>query len=118
MVARDRILSARGLDTIIRDMRDTEGAMASADDETRDKAMSRYTRLEEQFTARGGYAAESEAAAIASALALDDRVLGQSLATLSGGPVSYTHLRAHETDSYLVCRLLLEKKKKDKGKKL
>src|SRR5680860_567002 len=26
--------------------------------------------------------------------------------------VSYTHLRAHETDSYLVCRLLLEKKKK------
>ena len=28
------------------------------------------------------------------------------------GTVSYTHLRAHETDSYLVCRLLLEKKKK------
>src|SRR5664279_4455950 len=25
------------------------------------------------------------------------------------GSVSYTHLRAHETDSYLVCRLLLEK---------
>src|SRR5665647_3699780 len=36
---------------------------------------------------------------------------------LKGGPiisVSYTHLRAHETDSYLVCRLLLEKKKKKK----
>ena len=32
--------------------------------------------------------------------------------------VSYTHLRAHETDSYLVCRLLLEKKKQaDKKKK-
>src|SRR5665647_3152905 len=31
-------------------------------------------------------------------------------------PVSYTHLRAHETDSYLVCRLLLEKKKKKKKK--
>src|SRR5680860_1422303 len=25
----------------------------------------------------------------------------------SSSPVSYTHLRAHETDSYLVCRLLL-----------
>src|SRR5680860_577992 len=25
--------------------------------------------------------------------------------------VSYTHLRAHETDSYLLCRLLLEKQK-------
>src|SRR5665647_3895787 len=30
---------------------------------------------------------------------------------LKAKPVSYTHLRAHETDSYLVCRLLLEKKK-------
>ena len=27
-------------------------------------------------------------------------------------PVSYTHLRAHETRSNLVCRLLLEKKKR------
>ena len=26
-------------------------------------------------------------------------------------PVSYTHLRAHETGRNLVCRLLLEKKK-------
>eukprot|EP00831_Metopus_contortus_P001016 TRINITY_DN10364_c0_g1_i2.p1 TRINITY_DN10364_c0_g1~~TRINITY_DN10364_c0_g1_i2.p1 ORF type:complete len:107 (+),score=22.81 TRINITY_DN10364_c0_g1_i2:114-434(+) len=28
-------------------------------------------------------------------------------------PVSYTHLRAHETSLHLVCRLLLEKKKKN-----
>ena len=27
-------------------------------------------------------------------------------------PVSYTHLRAHETSLHLVCRLLLEKKNK------
>src|SRR5665648_680254 len=31
------------------------------------------------------------------------------------GPVSYTHLRAHETRHDLVCRLLLEKKKKTKN---
>ena len=30
-------------------------------------------------------------------------------------PVSYTHLRAHETVLDLVCRLLLEKKKKTKS---
>eukprot|EP00831_Metopus_contortus_P081750 TRINITY_DN8672_c0_g1_i5.p1 TRINITY_DN8672_c0_g1~~TRINITY_DN8672_c0_g1_i5.p1 ORF type:complete len:130 (+),score=13.43 TRINITY_DN8672_c0_g1_i5:130-519(+) len=30
----------------------------------------------------------------------------------SDSPVSYTHLRAHETSLHLVCRLLLEKKKK------
>ena len=32
-------------------------------------------------------------------------------------PVSYTHLRAHETGRNLVCRLLLEKKKHEKKKK-
>ena len=32
------------------------------------------------------------------------------------GPVSYTHLRAHETPEHLVCRLLLEKKKNTKNK--
>ena len=31
--------------------------------------------------------------------------------TMSPYPVSYTHLRAHETRHDLVCRLLLEKKK-------
>ena len=31
--------------------------------------------------------------------------------------VSYTHLRAHETDSYLVCRLLLEKKRVKQAKR-
>ena len=29
-------------------------------------------------------------------------------------PVSYTHLRAHETPEHLVCRILLEKNKKNK----
>ncbi len=85
VLARDRILSARGLDRIITQMREAEGAMASAADETRDKAMRRYSRLEGEFTAQGGYAAESEAATIASALSLEERVLGQPLATLSGG---------------------------------
>src|SRR5664279_1504889 len=39
-------------------------------------------------------------------------VTGTATITGNGSPagsVSYTHLRAHETDSYLVCRLLLEK---------
>ena len=38
-------------------------------------------------------------------------VLGLVISAL---PVSYTHLRAHETGRNLVCRLLLEKKKKKK----
>ncbi len=80
-----RVLSARGLDQVVRAMRDTEGAMASADDGTREAAMERYGRLESRFTAAGGYAAESEAHRITANLGLDDRVLGQPLRTLSGG---------------------------------
>src|SRR5665647_2775353 len=47
------------------------------------------------------------------------RLLSEWIASigLDPHPVSYTHLRAHETDSYLVCRLLLEKKKKKNIKK-
>ncbi len=85
VLARDRILSARGLDTVVRRMRATEGEMASADAETHDKAMRRYPRLEAEFQAAGGYAAESEAASFASSLGLPDRVLEQPLRTLSGG---------------------------------
>src|SRR5664279_4894394 len=36
--------------------------------------------------------------------------LGDCVCLTVAASVSYTHLRAHETDSYLVCRLLLEKK--------
>ncbi|MGZ4593752.1 MAG: ABC-F family ATP-binding cassette domain-containing protein, partial [Actinomycetes bacterium] len=85
MLARDRILSARGLDVVVRRMRETEGEMASADPDTHEKAMRRYGRLEAEFQAAGGYASESEAASIASSLGLPDRVLGQPLRTLSGG---------------------------------
>jgi len=84
-LAMHRVLSARGLDEIVAAMRETEGAMASADDDTREAAMERYARLEARFTAAGGYAAESEAHRITSNLGLDDRVLGQSIGTLSGG---------------------------------
>ena len=84
-LARDRILSARGLDSVLRRIRETEGEMASADPETHERAMRRYGRLETEFQAAGGYAAESEAAAIASSLGLPERVLGQPLQTLSGG---------------------------------
>src|SRR5688572_29348858 len=85
VLARDRILSARGLDAVVRRMRETEEEMASADPETHERAMSRYARLETEFQAAGGYAAESEAAAIASSLGLPERVLAQPLHTLSGG---------------------------------
>jgi ATPase subunit of ABC transporter with duplicated ATPase domains len=85
MLARDRILSARGLDVIMRQRAEAELRMGSNDSEVSERAMRRYTRLEVEFENQGGYAAESEAASIASALGLEERILGQPLRTLSGG---------------------------------
>ena len=85
VLARDRILSARGLDDAVRRLRDAEAEMASDDPNVRDRAMRRYTRADSDLHAGGGYAAESEAATIASSLGIEERVLGQPLRTLSGG---------------------------------
>ncbi|MFE9576621.1 ABC-F family ATP-binding cassette domain-containing protein [Nocardia sp. NPDC006044] len=86
ILARDRVLSARGLDTLIRDMEKQQALMAEvADENERDKAVRKYGRLEERFSALGGYVAESDAARICNSLGLPDRVLAQALRTLSGG---------------------------------
>ena len=86
MLARDRVLSARGLDTLLADLEKQQVLMAEvADDTARDKAVRRYGQLEERFAALGGYAAESEAGRICASLGLPERVLTQPLRTLSGG---------------------------------
>ena len=86
MLARDRVLSARGLDTLLADLEKQQAIMAEvADDAARDRAVRKYGQLEERFAALGGYAAESEAGRICASLGLPERVLTQSLRTLSGG---------------------------------
>jgi len=84
-LARTRILDARGLGTVALQLAAATEQMGSADPVAAEKALGRYARLEEEFLARGGYAAEAEAAAIASNLKLPDRILDQPLSTLSGG---------------------------------
>ncbi|MGY4708697.1 ABC-F family ATP-binding cassette domain-containing protein [Mycolicibacterium sp. CBM1] len=86
VLARDRVLSARGLDTLLADLEKQQALMAEVVDEAaRDKAIRRYGQLEERFAALGGYAAESEAGRICASLGLPERVLTQALRTLSGG---------------------------------
>jgi ATPase subunit of ABC transporter with duplicated ATPase domains len=85
VLARDRILSARGLDEVVRRLREAEVGMGSDDPDERERAMRRYERAEAALHAGGGYAAEAEAAQIAASLGIEDRLLGQSLRTLSGG---------------------------------
>jgi ATPase subunit of ABC transporter with duplicated ATPase domains len=86
VLARDRVLSARGLDSLLTDLEKQQALMAEvADDAARDRAIRRYGELEERFAALGGYGAESEAGRICASLGLPDRVLTQQLRTLSGG---------------------------------
>ena len=85
MLAKDRILSARGLDSVVERLRRAELAMGDDSAEVRDKAMGAYARAEAELAAAGGYAAEAEAARIASSLGLPERVLHQPIGTLSGG---------------------------------
>jgi ATPase subunit of ABC transporter with duplicated ATPase domains len=85
VLAKNRILSARGLDAVVDRLRKAELAMGDDSDAVRDSAMAAYARAEAELAAGGGYAAEAEAARIASNLALPERVLHQPLRTLSGG---------------------------------
>lgn len=84
-LARTRILDARGLGSLVVGMQQATVEMASGNASEADAAMKRYGRMEEQFQLHGGYAAEAQAAAIASNLSLPDRILDQKLSTLSGG---------------------------------
>src|SRR5438309_2024704 len=60
VTARDRVLSARGLDTLVRDIAKIQVRLAETPHD--DNLVRKYGNLEDRFTALGGYAAESEAA--------------------------------------------------------
>jgi ATPase subunit of ABC transporter with duplicated ATPase domains len=81
----DRILSVRDLDQIVKRMRAVEEEMATSEGAALEKAMERYTRVEHEFSAAGGYAASAEAEAIASSLGVPNNLFDQELSALSGG---------------------------------
>ncbi len=114
VLARDRVLSARGLDTLLTDLEKQQALMAEvADDAARDNAIRRYGQLEERFAALGGYRAESEASRICISLGLPERVLSQPLRTLSGGQRRRVELArilfaASDTDAGSAPTLLLD----------
>ena len=83
VLARDRVLSARGLDELVRKMEKTQIEMSERPDDP--EVLARYGRFEERFTALDGYGAEAEAARICSNLGLPTRAIEQRIGTLSGG---------------------------------
>lgn len=84
-LARTRILNARGLGDLMVKMSQATEDMGSVEEEIFERGMKNYSRYEDQFQSAGGYAAEAEAAAIASNLGIKESILSQPLKTLSGG---------------------------------
>jgi len=86
ILAIDRVLSARGLDVIRKELREAEAQMSNEANKSKaEAAIKRYGNLTDRLAVLGGYAAESQAAALTASLGLPERVLHQPLRTLSGG---------------------------------
>ncbi len=61
------------------------GAGMDGADDALDKAVKKFTNLEERYRTLGGYQVESEAERIAAGVGLDDETLLRAVGTLSGG---------------------------------
>jgi ATPase subunit of ABC transporter with duplicated ATPase domains len=81
-----RLLSARGLDHAKASLEEARRRIdASPDPRSRDRAIKRFSNLQERFEMDGGYRAESEARRIAAGLGVPTGGLDRPLAGLSGG---------------------------------
>ncbi|HEX7147833.1 MAG TPA: ATP-binding cassette domain-containing protein, partial [Actinomycetota bacterium] len=81
-----RLLSARGLDQARQELEEARRKIdQSADDRARDRAIKRFSGLQERFEIAGGYRAESEARRVAAGLGLPAGGLDRPLSGLSGG---------------------------------
>lgn len=78
----DHVLSGRGIDEQMERIEKLRIAMEETPDE---RTVARYSRAEEQFRVAGGYAAESEARAMAAGLGLADDRMELPVGVLSGG---------------------------------
>ena len=81
-----RLLSARGLDRARAELEEARRQIdRSGDARDRDRAIRRFSGLQERFEADGGYRAEAEARRVAAGLGIPASGLDRSLSGLSGG---------------------------------
>ncbi|MFP3914322.1 MAG: ribosomal protection-like ABC-F family protein [Actinomycetota bacterium] len=105
VTALERILAAREIGAMLRRIEETRRKIERLEGEARDRAIARFSRLQDEFEARGGFVAEAEAKRVAAALGIDDADLGRPLATLSGGQrrrVELARILFAETDVLLL----------------
>jgi len=83
--ALERVLMARDIGNLERRMEQTRAKMESADGAERDRLITRFARLDDEFTAQGGYVAKAEAKRFAASVGIKGDDLYQLVATMSGG---------------------------------
>jgi ATPase subunit of ABC transporter with duplicated ATPase domains len=83
--ALERILTARDIGNLERRMEHVRTQMEAATGAERDRLITRFSRLEDEFTARGGYIAIAEAKRFAASVGIGGDDLDQLVATMSGG---------------------------------
>ena len=105
VTALERVLMARDIGLLERRMEDVRLEMAAASGTDRDRLIRRFSRLEDEFTVRGGYVAKAEAKRFASALGIGNDELEQPVATMSGGQrrrVELARILFADTDTLLL----------------
>ena len=83
--ALERILAAREVGAMLQEIEHARRRIELLDHEERDRAVRRFSRLTDEFEARGGYALEAEAKSIAASVGIGNEDLHQSVVTMSGG---------------------------------
>jgi ATPase subunit of ABC transporter with duplicated ATPase domains len=99
--ALERILMAREIGAMQRRIEHSRARLHDLHGEERDRGIVRFSRLHEEFEAKGGFLAEAEAKRIAANVGIGNDELGQSVLTMSGGQrrrVELARLLFAETD--------------------
>ncbi len=85
VTALERVLTARDIGNLERHMEKVRLQMEATAGAERDRLIARFGRLDDEFTARGGYVAIAEAKRFAASVGIKGADLDQQVATMSGG---------------------------------
>jgi len=103
--ALERILMARDIGLLERRMERVRLEMEAADGAVRDRLIHKFSRLDDEFTARGGYVAKAEAKRFGASLGIGNDELEQPVVNMSGGQrrrVELARILFAETDALLL----------------
>jgi ATPase subunit of ABC transporter with duplicated ATPase domains len=103
--ALERILMAREIGALQRRIEEARHRLHDLHGAERDRGIARFSRLHEEFEAKGGFVAEAQAKRMAAALGIGNDELDQSVVTMSGGQrrrVELARILFAETDVLLL----------------